>query len=158
MLEKYKICKNLDECLAQLEQNSRLAVAISREHAHNYRLNLPTQFYCFRELEIIHEYSLTFLIRKDSPYLKKMNEFIQMAVTGGLIEKWRTDDKIRNKYNSNKNFFHQIVIENFGGFFIIWISIKMLIICTLIIEKVVYSKVNKPNPSGLWILLDRFIA
>lgn len=158
MLEKYKICTDLDLCLDQLERNSKLAVAISREHAHNYRLNSTKHFYCFQESHIIHEYSLKFLIRKDFSYLNKLNEFIQMAATSGLIEKWRTDDKIRNKYKSNALFYHQIVIENFGGFFIIWISIKMIIICTLIIEKVVYSKIKKPNPSPLWILLDKLIG
>lgn len=40
-------------------ENPKLAVAISREHAHNNRLNSDRTFYCF-ESEIIYEYSLEF--------------------------------------------------------------------------------------------------
>lgn len=83
-------------CLSQLHQNSKLAVAISREHA--YASRLPSQLYCFDKEHIIYNYALTFLVRKDFRYLNELNRFVRAASAGGLIEKWQRSFRTRNVF------------------------------------------------------------
>lgn len=92
-LAKFKICEDLNVCLKQLNQNQQLAIAISREHVRNSHSNLHV--FCFEQSDMIYDYALKFLVRKDFPYLNEFNEFIRMTSARGLIKKWHSERIIR---------------------------------------------------------------
>lgn len=154
MLDKFKICQDMDLCLRQLNQNSKLAVAISREYTHNNRLNSDQTFYCF-ESDIIFEYSLEFQIRKNFPYLAELNKFIEIACAGGLIEKWRSNHYIRGYKQEEKNV--PFSLEEMSGFLLIFPLIVVIIFITLFLERITYRKVRTPNTSRFWLIVEKII-
>lgn len=157
MLKKYKICADLDFCLSQLEKNSKLAVALSREYALNNRLISNSKFYCFEKSEIIYNYALKFLVRKDFSYLKELNTYFSMTASNGLIEKWYSACRIRSRVEHNERKYGILTIEYFQMTYFEWLCIEMATILILLIEMLVYKESRKPNPSRIWILIDMFI-
>lgn len=151
MLTHFKICNNLDQCLSRLSGNPKLAVAISREHVQNNRFISTSQFYCF-ESENIYEYDLNFLVGKNIPFSKDLNEFIRRVIESGLIKKWHSDSQIRipNKYI---NTIH----EQLDGVFLICYTMIVVVIFIFILEKIVYTKVRSPNTSRYWKFIEMLI-
>lgn len=156
ILERYKLCPNMDDCLNRLHQNHRLALAVSREHAKTNERILPSQLECFDNSEIIHEYDLTFLARNNFTYLTKLNKFIQMARSGGLIEKWRRDNQ-HQTYKRTKLIRTQLKVHNFYGIFSLWMFFFAFQSFTLIWEKIVYQRAHMPNPTWIWVLFEMAI-
>lgn len=157
LLKNFMVCDDLDVCLSQLNRNPKLAVAISREHAHNSRLISISELYCFDNFETIHKYALKFLIRKEFTYKSGLNHFIQMASAGGLIEKWRSISRIRSQYAYEKKFYGIITLENFYGIFLIFISILAHLILLHFFENIVNGKARKPNPFRFWLFIEMVI-
>lgn len=156
-MENFTICDNLDLCLSQLDRNSKIAVAISREHAQNSHQNSFSRLYCFKNFEIIHEYALKFLLHKDFPLQSELNRFIQTASASGLIEKWRSISRIRSKRRNVVVFYGIIRLETYFGIFLLLIAIFIFLILSLIFEKIVNKKARKQNSFRFWLLIERFI-
>lgn len=155
MLEKFYVYDNLEFCLSQLDHNSRLAVAISREHSQNSRLLLAHDYHCFGKSNIIYEYALKFLVRKNFQYFNDLNRFIQMASSSGLIEKWRS--KTQNRFDYTDSFFGYLTFEYFLGIVILGSILWILLIIFLFIERIVHAKNRKPNPTRFWIIFEMVI-
>lgn len=154
LLKNFMICDDLDICLSQLNRNSKLAIAISREHAYNSHLISTSGLYCFNNFEIIYKYALKFLIRKNFAYQSKLNRFIQMGSAGGLIEKWRSVSKIRSQYTNEKKLYGIITLGNFYGFFLIFITILAHLILLHLFENIVNKQAQKPNSFRFWLLIE----
>lgn len=157
LIENFEICTNLDFCLSQLEWKSKLAVAISREHAYNNQLISASKFHCFKNSEIIYGYSLKFLIREDFKYLNNLNKFIQMASTAGLVERWRTESQIRSKYKHIEKIYGFLTFENFYVPYIEWFVLEISVTLILLLELLVHRKVRQANHSRIWTLIEMFI-
>lgn len=150
------MCPNVDDCLNRLYQSHRLAVAVSREHAKSNERLLPSQLDCFDNSEIIHEYELTFLVRDNFKFLANLNKFIQMARSGGLIEKWRRDNQ-HQMYKPTKLIRTQLKVNNFHGIFLLWTLFFAFQTLTLFGELFVYKKANATNASRIWVMVERAI-
>lgn len=154
LLERFKSCSDLDACLSQLQINSKLAVAISREHSLNSHLISPSQIYCFEKSEIIYEYALKFLIRKEFAYIEELNEFIRQASAGGLIEKWHKDSQFQHNYIHRPRTYFRLSMDNFYGTHLILLGLALAAIFIFLLELFVYKKVTKPNPSKFWMTVE----
>lgn len=130
-------------------------MAISREHAQNSRS--MSSSHCFKNSEIIHEYALKFLVRKNFPHLKGLNEFIQMASAGGLINKWLQIGRIRNLYEMTRRGFGQLMMGNFYGAHIVYGSLILVVFMVIIIEKITYKKAKEPKPMKFWLIVEMII-
>lgn len=144
-------------CLNQLNQKRELALAISREHVRSSHLN--SQTFCFGNSDNIYEYALKFLVRKDIPYLKKLNEFIQLASARGLIEKWHSHNnrKIQHSKKYNNISSRQLKIDHFKGVMIIYSVIMGFLFLTLYSERLIHKKARQPNPWRFWLIAEMFI-
>lgn len=149
LLERFKTCGNLNECLRQLNHNSKLAVAISREHV-RIKHFLP-HHYCFKNVEIIHDYALKFLIQKDFPYVKELNRFIATASASGLIEKWH---KGKNLRYTDVEHEHIANLKMSFMFIFMIMSVSFLMLC---LERLVHKKTHQPNPSWSWLTIQMII-
>lgn len=62
------------------------------------------QLRCFDE--VIYEYVLKFLIRRDFAFMKELNKFIQIASASGLIKKWYKTIKSNLNINLNEKLVY----------------------------------------------------
>lgn len=155
MLENFQVCDDIHLCLDKLEQNQKLAVAV-REHDLNSHLQLSSQF-GFVKAKTIYDYPLTFFVQRNFSHFKELNRFIQMASANGLIEKWRVDSQIRQRYIGNENGYRNLTMKHVGGFSIIWCIILILDCFVLLLERCIHKKVRGPNPSQFWIIGEMII-
>lgn len=92
MLNRFEVVENASIYFEELKWNNKLAVAVSYEESHSKTKDVPfefkKEFYCFAHKDIIYEYSLKMLVRKDFRLLKELNNFIKYANECGLIDKW----------------------------------------------------------------------
>lgn len=143
--------------MSQLYENSKLAVAISREHAINSRLISTDELYCFEKSQIIYEYDLKLFMCTNFPYINELNQFIQMASASGLIKKWRIDNQIRSKIMRKEKNYNQLTLEQGYGYLIIWYCLLAFTFLFVFVEKIIYMKARAPNPSKIWILAEMLI-
>lgn len=157
MLANFEICNNLDLCLSQLHRNSNIALAISREHAYKSKSESNFEFYCLKE-EFIYEYALKFLVRKDFCYIKELNKFIQMANSGGLIEKWHSNVQNRTRFvKYEETQFKQMKMINVIGLYCVWWILQILTIISIFWERLVYRMVRSSKSSKFWIISEMAI-
>lgn len=154
LIEKYRICKHLDDCLGQLKIHPDVAVAVSREYSHNIS---NIDIYCFEKANNIYDYALHFWVRKDFPHLKELNRFIGLASAGGLIEKWRSIKQTKTYAKHHENVYNNVNMKNLLGLVIILCSLEILAISTILIERIVHRNVHVRNPSKFWIFANMFI-
>lgn len=156
MIDDFEVCNNLDLCLSQLHRNSKVALAISNEHAYKSYSESNYEFYCLKE-DFIYEYSLKFLVRKDFRYLNELNKFIQMTSSGGLIRKWHSNGRTRTHLKHRGKQFEQLKWINFIGLYCIWWILQIVIIISMFWERLVYKKVRSSNKSKFWIISEMAI-
>lgn len=159
MVNNFKICPNLNQCLSQLEVNTKLAVAVSSEYAHSMSIS---QFYCFDNSEIIYEYAIKFLVHKNSHYLKDLNEFIQRVIESGLRDKWLSDIKYRTAHTLAESVVTggingQEGMNGFQGMVYVWCIMMIIIFSMFLLEKIVYKKVRSSNSSRSWEFIQMLI-
>lgn len=93
--ENFVPCKNLDECLVELRNDDRMAVASSRQHAENNKVIRDSEIFCFPRTSNIHSYAVKMLVRKDYHLLPKFNDLIARVLESGLFGKWYSEAKAR---------------------------------------------------------------
>lgn len=147
----------MDQCLAQLIDDSKLAVAISIAHAYDSSPISPSQIYCFDGSETIHDYTLKFLVRKNFTYMNQLNAFIQMSSEGGLIKKWYSNSSGRTRDEHFKQLDKQINLKHFHGLLAVEILMKAFTICMFLFEKYVYMKMQMLQPHRLWVFVEMII-
>lgn len=157
VVKDFKICINLDECMSQLNENPKLAIAISLAHAHSSHFILPSQLYCFKDSEIIYKYLLKFLIRKNFTYLRELDQFIQMVNAGNLIKKWYSYNLVQTPKLHMDRSYKRLSLKHFHGFFLICAMIEIVLISTFILEQIVYANARAPNVSRFWKIFEMII-
>lgn len=161
MLDRFKICDDFSVCLNQLQQNSKLAVAISNERIRWMRKNSNFEMYCFERPDIIFSFPMTFWIRNNFTYIKELNEFIKAASASGLIERWRSQigQKISNHIEHATTSDGLIKMENMVGILGLLVLMYVFKICAFISEIVVYEQVRSSSETfrPFWILVEKII-
>lgn len=157
MINSFKVCENLEVCLHQLIDNEDLAVAVSREFIRNKNLNLTSQIYCFEKHETLYNYALTFLIRNDFNYTKQLNAFIQEVDANGLIEKWQTNGRIRNRNKIKEKAYNQFGLKDFYGVSIIGAALLFTAVLSVLLEMFTYKEARKSRNRNFWRKIERLI-
>lgn len=153
---QHEISDNFYDNLRQLEWNDKLSVAASRMDVRNNRQLSPLVF-CFDYPNIIHDYSLKFLMRQQCSFMKELDSFIQRAYESGLMIKW-----LKGKTN--------IVVEKSSTFQYIQAKFKqttvLLLICfgmllfaffIFFIERNVANFCRAENPRRIWQFIEMMI-
>lgn len=82
----------MNACLLEIKYDKKLAVAISRQHAQNARINLTqNDMFCFDKANNLFSYSVVMLFKKDHHLLPLVNTLIRRTAEAGLILKWKGD-------------------------------------------------------------------
>lgn len=88
----YKSCNDMNACLLDIKNDKKLAVAISRQHAQNARIELTeNEMFCFDKANNIFSYSVVMLFKKDHHLLPLVNTLIRRMTEAGFILKWKAD-------------------------------------------------------------------
>ncbi|XP_037822078.1 uncharacterized protein LOC119610797 [Lucilia sericata] len=95
--EHFQMCYNIEECLQRAAKDTKLAVAVSRQHSF-YNPRIPRDsLYCFDRNENIYVYLVTMLMPKKFHLLHKINPVIQHIIESGHMQKWARDLDMRRK-------------------------------------------------------------
>lgn len=140
--------------MKQLEENSEIAVIISREHAH--LMQKTYQYYCFDKSELIYEFALKFSVKKQFAHLNELNSFIKMSSASGLIEKWRLEYQPKVK-PITKRHIQPLSTESAFGLFMLFAFYNILLISFSLFEKYVHKKARETNPLRFWQLIEMLI-
>ena len=82
----------MNACLLDIKNDKKLAVAISRQHAQNARIELTeNEMFCFDKANNIFSYSVVMLFKKDHHLLPLVNTLIRRMTEAGFILKWKAD-------------------------------------------------------------------
>lgn len=169
MIERYKLCANLDRCLLELEQNVRLAVAVSRKHAMN-SLHIPqSKIFCFADDQNLYSYPIVMYLSSNQSLLSRVNSFIRMSLETGLYAKWSRDNERIGKKNEkreidDRNNRHQrrhkqrlqLTFEHiFVGLCVYVIGINLALIL-FILELTIHRKAHRYRASKFWRLSNMF--
>lgn len=154
-----KICDDLFQCINQVQFNSRLAVAISHDHARRIRKLSPFQFYCFETPEIIHSYALTFYVRATFPYINELNGFIEALSENGFSEKWRADNGVPYAFRSERQDSDDTIItlEKMIGLLCFTLTLQVLVILVFFSEILIYRSARKANSHRFWKIAEKSI-
>lgn len=87
--QRYRVCSNIDICLSELITNTKLAVALSRQHALNNRAVDKSHIFCFDRKHDIYSYSVSIIATYDFPLLSRIDYVIRLLYEGGLIFRWK---------------------------------------------------------------------
>lgn len=93
IVEHFEICKDIDQCLAEIAKDRFLAVAVSREHSENSPLMKKTNMFCFTRTNNIYNFLVSILARRDHHILSRINRNIRGILEAGLLSKWQGDSQ-----------------------------------------------------------------
>lgn len=157
-LRKFELVEQPTEYVYQLNWNNKLAVAIPRDLSYSRAVLNRDQFdptskmFCFNSPDNIHKYWLKILVRKEFPLLDELNQFIQYASEGGLIDEWIKKD--RHSVEKAPKYEDAMDLE---VFVVIWVVCGIMLLISslvLIIEKITFKIVRRVNASVLWRLIE----
>lgn len=147
MLRNYELCNDIDDCLDQLNWRDDMAVAVPYERIQSSKLLSGSHIFCFNKNDAIYRYDLKFLIRKDFPFFNELNEFIEVSSQAGLINKWLKMNEKQPKYIDKKNINGKAT----GSWFVVT-GMMLVATLTFFAERLIYKKLERPNPSTVWII------
>ncbi|XP_065354448.1 uncharacterized protein Ir87a [Calliphora vicina] len=120
--EQFQMCYNIEECLQRAAKDTKLAVAVSRQHSF-YNPRIPRDsLYCFDRNENIYVYLVTMLMPKKFHLLHKINPVIQHIIESGHMQKWARDLDMRRKISdeiqrAREEPFKSLTLSQVGGSF-----------------------------------------
>ncbi|KXJ82458.1 hypothetical protein RP20_CCG013679 [Aedes albopictus] len=92
----YRTCPNVDDCLARINSDQTVAVAVSRAHSQNSKTIGEAEMFCFTRTHNIQTYPVEMMVKKDFHILAKINDLIRRISESGLLGKWQVEsNKIR---------------------------------------------------------------
>lgn len=151
-------CPVVDDCLIDLFDNARLAVAVSQRHAMNNPTLPESMIYCFADSEHIYRYPVSMIIRKDNPMLDAINEHIQWAVEGGLLVKWFKDIQATFNRAIDENLGpKKLAIENISAALFGYALFGMFAVCAFIAEHIVHRAARRSGAGRFWKIADMLI-
>ncbi|KAI8129971.1 hypothetical protein CVS40_0497 [Lucilia cuprina] len=121
--EHFQMCYNIEECLQRAAKDTKLAVAVSRQHSF-YNPRIPRDnLYCFDRNENIYVYLVTMLMPKKFHLLHKINPVIQHIIESGHMQKWARDLDMRRKISeeiqrAREEPFKSLTLSQVAGSFV----------------------------------------
>lgn len=149
-VQGFEGCYNGDECLHRLQFEHDLAVAASRIHVKT--LSVQHKIFCFDESQNIHDYSITFLIRRDFPLKSQFVELFSRISSTGLVMKWKRDLIDRKWPNQLPEGYF-----NFYPAFVFMSGFLVPSMALVAIEIYIFRKSHSESPGRIWILLERLV-
>lgn len=166
IIERYRICTNIDLCLMALANDNRLAVAISRMHTyqnHTRRNVSMDSIYCFDKNEQIIQYPMMLMMATNNNNrwaFDRIQRLAQLAMQGGLFVKWLKDyPSFRHLGNrrrhSDANGESQVqTIEHIIFAFMIYLLVISMAFVAFAIECIVYRRSRCRGVHRYWKLAD----
>lgn len=158
MVGSFEICENMDNCLNQLNFNSKLAVAVSYEYVRRNRLFPTSNVYCFEKYEIIHSFAWKFLVSKNFSHLNQFNRFLQAASMNGLVKKWQSDNRNQPKNKQPDKMLGDLTLAHLHGTQIIWFFLKAAALTIFFLERFIYKKAIDRNSLRFWKVAEKIIC
>lgn len=156
MIDEYKICESVEECLTNLKSDNQVAIGVSREYVLH-----RTDIFCFDRTENIFSYTVSMLVRKNDELYRRVNKFIHHLLDAGLMKKWtETTFNVLRKGNDSHGSSLQvkpISIQHITVGFIIAILFVILSVIAFGLELLIYKKLCSKNPSSFWIKAELLI-
>lgn len=152
--DSIEICGNANQCISELNQNDRKAVAISRLYIET--LPVGNQFFCFDSTQTINRHSTALLFRKDVQFRLEFERILNRISSGGLVSKWRRD-YTRKVAGYESDQVKAVTLKQLSGVFIIMGSIIGVAIIVFILERVIFKKSRIPNSHRFWKTGERLI-
>lgn len=160
MIDGYRVCTNIDDCLLDLPLNNRLAVATPLKHATNNRFVPNRKIYCFSEAEHIYSYPVPIFMHPDHPLLPQVNRIIQKSLEGGLFVKWNRDggsDINRSSANDHPNGPIVLSLEHIFTGVALSATFGLFAIGAFIAELIVHPIARRRNCARIWKWIDILI-
>lgn len=156
-MDSFEVCDEIDKCLQRLESDHYLAVATSRLHVQS--LPLYKNIFCFDQSQYVHRYLNSFMIRSDFKVKSIFNHMIELAVTSGLVSKFKHDIRFYHKTTTLSDEFDGLHWREFS-FFVYLINLPIIIsaIIVILIEMVIFKKSHSLNANNYWKFLDKLIC
>lgn len=150
---KFKSFEHPSDYLDQLKLNDKLAVAASYELSRSKTKHI----YCFDNENIIYEYSLKMLVRKDFSLLRDLNNFLRGASEGGLIEKWLENYR---SLGAKKDHIEFTGFKLESIYFLLCVCVAFLILAFLaiIVERTTFRNNEIPNAKPFWRYVEMIIS
>lgn len=150
-MNRYLICSDEHACLANVMDNTQLAVIMSHQHAMNSFSTSSRSIYCFKADQHICSYPTAFAMKVNSPLIGRVNDAIQRLVEGGLIAKWLMDSQMRHDTTDGRGIRrHQLTIEHLFAALTLWSVFFMFAVGAFIAELIVHRCVRRPNCGRFW--------
>lgn len=149
-VQGFEGCYNGDECLHRLQFEHDLAVAASRIHVKT--LSVQHKIFCFDESQNIHDYSITFLIRRDFPLKSQFVELFSRISSTGLVMKWKKDLIDRKWPNQLPEGYF-----NFYPAFVFMSGFLVPSMALVAIEIYIFRKSHSESPGRIWIRLEKLV-
>lgn len=161
-LSNFEFIDQPNDNLHQLEWNDKLAIAVSNELSLSPIQNGKNQMdpklkiYCFGNLNGLHQNDLTLLMRKDFPFMEKLNEFVRHASDVGLVAKWLKSYRSIAEKPSCYNY-EIFKAQNLYVVFEIGLCIFLIAFIVVIIERFVHKSVRSGNCRRFWRYIEMTI-
>lgn len=131
-------------------------MATSRLHVK--ALNLHQNIFCFDRSQNIHDYSKTFMIRKDFEMRRQFIDVFNELITAGLTSKWLKDLQNHQKLSEESANFRSISMTDFYAIFLPVFILLGGSVVVMLFEHFVHHKVHSANSHQYWIWLDKVIC
>lgn len=162
MMDNYQICPNIDQCLVQLGDNDRLAVATSKEHATNNQHIPSWKLSCFsKNGEKIQTDFISMFVRRNHHLYHDINKIITMALEGGLFVKWGKLSSQLNAYldlqRVQQHRSSQLPFEYIYPAFVVYMSFNLFAVFIFMFEHFVHYRAHGRKPDRLARIGDLLI-
>lgn len=84
--ERYAVCRDMNECLLRLQNETNLAVAVSRNHFTSYRPVENLNIFCFLERNgDVYSFPVAMLVQPHFHLLVRINHIMQALMENGIV-------------------------------------------------------------------------
>lgn len=150
----FSVCEDFDMCLKQLQDQSKIAVAMSRLY---FDTSSQSNIYCFDRTQNLFAHSIVFMIRRELPMHDKFINALNHLSMSGLISKWTRDLHIRKTPIEHTTAAESLEMKNAVGPFAICCPTLILAFVAYIAELLIFWRFSKNRESRFWVLADKFI-
>lgn len=157
MLDAFRICVDLNECLRDLKDNNNLAVAISRQGAFNNPVIAQSDIFCFEEDQNINSYLVAMYIRRDHHNLRKLNEIIERSFESGLFVKWARDSKVALPEATEDRPVISMELDQLYAAMFAYLVFIFFAASSFVAEIFAFRNLTGPNPSRFWAVVKFLI-
>lgn len=159
MLDSYRICDFIDDCIMNITENGRLFLSILRQRAANSPALNPFKVHCFDKSQDIDGYFISMFIREDHPLRQQISAITERAFESGLFVKWAMDTtlELRSKCVPDHHVASALQVTHIAGG--LSIHVLCMVLCTIIFffERTAFQKLQQNQRNRLWKTIEIFV-